>query len=546
MHGLMMRTPLTITSIMRHAQINHPHATIADITMDNPTHHYTYREAFERTAQLAHALQGCGLNATDRVATLAWNDHRHFELYYGVSCSGYVLHMMNPRLFPEQVVYVINHAEDRILFIDPMFLPLLEKLADKLPTVERYVVLTDDAHMPQTPLPGAQSYESFMAGHPTSFDWPELDEDTASSMCYTSGTTGNPKGVLYSHRSTVLHAMGCCMTDAMGVSSKDRLLPVVPMFHVNAWGVPYAAPMAGADLVLPGPKMGDGQALFELIEGHQVTCALGVPTVWLSLLEYARKAGGKLASLDRTVVGGSACPKAIMDEFRDVHDVRVGHAWGMTETSPMGTINTESRRVADLPEETRQALALKQGRGTFGIEMRIVDDEGKELPWDGEAFGPLQVRGPWVCSAYYRQSEEQQSHTADGWFDTGDVATVDDYGYMQITDRTKDVIKSGGEWISSIELENLAVGFEGVAEAAVIGVAHPKWFERPLLIVRPEAGAEIDAKALLASYKGQVASWWIPDAVAFVQDIPHTSTGKISKRQLREQFADYQLPADGG
>lgn len=542
MDGLMMGTALTITSIMRHAITNHSHSSIASVTSDDPAQTYTYGEAFARAGALANALATCGLARGDRVATLAWNDHRHFELYYGVSCSGYVLHTLNPRLFPEQLVYIVDHAQDQVVFTDPLFLPLLEKLKGSLGSVKHWVVLTDEANMPATTLPGACSYEAFIAGKLAHFDWPTLAEDEASSLCYTSGTTGNPKGVLYSHRSTVLHAMASCMADTLGLRGTDRVLPVVPMFHVNAWGVPYSSAIVGAELVLPGPKMGDGEALFNLIEKHRVTCALGVPTVWMALLEYARRSGRRLDGLERTVVGGAACPPALLAEFRDTHDVHVHHAWGMTETSPLGTVNADTRRVAALPQAQRQAQHLKQGRGVYGVEMRIVDDQGAALPWDGEQFGPLQVRGPWVCDRYFGE-RESSAHTADGWFDTGDVATIDEYGYLQITDRTKDVIKSGGEWISSIALENLAMDFEGVAEAAVIGVTHAKWGERPILVIRKAEAAEVDPKALLASYAGQVVDWWIPDAVEFVDDIPHTSTGKVSKRQLRERFADYRLPA---
>jgi acyl-CoA synthetase (AMP-forming)/AMP-acid ligase II len=503
MHGLMMDAPLTITSIMRHASINHPDSRIVSVTADDPRRRLTYAEVFARAARLANALAASGLARGERIATLAWNDHRHFELYYAASCAGHVLHTVNPRLFPEQIVYVLTHADDRLVFTDPMFVPLLEKLADRLSHVRRFVVLTDDDHMPATALPGACSYETFIAGQPAAFDWPTLEEKDASSLCYTSGTTGHPKGVLYSHRSSVLHALTCCMPDTMDLSARDTVLPVVPMFHVNAWGVPYAAPIVGADLVLPGPKMGDGGALHDLIESEGVSCALGVPTVWLALLGYTRSSGKRLESLQRVLVGGSACPAAIMDEFAEQHDVRTHHAWGMTETSPLGTFNTETPAVAALAQDERDAIRLKQGRSVFGVEMRIVDADGNELPRDGEAFGQLQVRGPWVCSAYFGGDDAACALTGDGWFDTGDVATIDVHGFMQITDRTKDVIKSGGEWISSIELENLAMGFPGVREAAVIGVPHPKWAERPLLIVLPAPGETIDTAALLQHFQGQ-------------------------------------------
>jgi acyl-CoA synthetase (AMP-forming)/AMP-acid ligase II len=543
MHGLMMQGALTITSIMRHARQNHADSKIVSVTADDPAHRYRYADAFDRAARLANALSRFKLAPGERIATLAWNDYRHLELYYAASCSGYVLHTVNPRLFPEQIVYVLDHAQDRLVFADPMFLPLLEQLADSLPAVRGWIVLTDDAHMPATTLADAVSYEQFIAGEADSFAWPDLDENCASSLCYTSGTTGHPKGVLYSHRSSVLHAMACCMPDAMCLRATDTLLPVVPMFHVNAWGVPYSALAVGAGLVLPGPRMGDGKTLCDLIDAEHVTCALGVPTVWLGLLDYARHAGRRLASLERTLVGGAACPQAIMDEFRDAHGVHTHHAWGMTETSPLGTFNTETPTVAALDDEQRAAIRLKQGRTVFGVELRIVDDNGKELPRDGVQFGRLQIRGPWVCSDYFRAEPAGDTLTADGWFDTGDVATIDPLGYMQITDRTKDLIKSGGEWISSIALENLAVGAAGVQEAAVIGVPHDKWGERPLLVVVPSDHPPPSPAELLAHFEGRVARWWIPDAVEFVDEIPHTSTGKISKRLLREQFAGYRLGA---
>jgi fatty-acyl-CoA synthase len=542
MKGLMMNTPLLVSAIAEHAAKFHGDREIVSVTADNPRHRYTFREAVARSRKLANALGKLGLQQGDRVATLAWNDFRHLEIYYGVSGSGYVCHTINPRLFAEQQVFIINHAEDRFVFLDVMFVPLLEALADKLPGVEGFVVMTDDAHMPETSLPNVFCYESLIADEPETFDWPTLDERSASALCYTSGTTGDPKGVLYDHRSTVLHAYASIAPDVMGLSSRDVVLPVVPLFHVNAWGIPYSVLMAGAKLVFPGPKMGDGEALYELMDSEDVTMALGVPTVWLALLQYTDKAGKRLDKLSRSIVGGAAVPRAMIEAFRDKHDVELRQGWGMTEMSPVGAVNSLKAGLEGLSADEKLDLATKAGRGVFGCELRIVDDEGEELPWDGAAYGALQVRGPWVCSDYFKLEGSAGSHTDDGWFDTGDVATIDPQGYMAITDRTKDVIKSGGEWISSIELENAAMGHPAVAEAAVIGVAHPKWTERPLLVVVKAEGQDVDKEELLAFYEGKVATWWVPSDVAFVDELPHTATGKVKKIELRKQFADYQLP----
>ena len=542
MHGLMMDTPLLISSIAEHAARFHGDREIVSVTADNPRHSYTYSDAIGRARQLANALGTLGLEEGDRVATLAWNDYRHLEIYYGVSGAGYVCHTINPRLFAEQLVFIINHAEDRYIFVDPMFVPLLEALGDKISGVEGFVVLTDDEHMPETKLANARSYESLIGGESSEFEWPELDERTASALCYTSGTTGDPKGVLYNHRSTVLHAYAAVTPDTIGLSSRDTVLPVVPLFHVNAWGIPYSALSVGAKLVFPGPKMGDGEALYELMDSEDVNVSLGVPTVWLALLQYCDKAGKRLDKLDRTVIGGAAVPRAMIQAFRDKHGVEVRQGWGMTEMSPLGTVNTLKAGLETLSPDELLDLGTKAGRGIYGCELRIVDDDGNQQPWDGEAFGALQVRGPWICSDYFKLDGSAGSHTDDGWFRTGDVATIDPHGYVTITDRTKDVIKSGGEWISSIELENTAMGFEGVAEAAVIGVPHPKWTERPLLIVVPADGANIDKERLLKFFEGKVASWWIPNDVAFVDEMPHTATGKVKKIELRKQFADYRLP----
>ena len=544
MHGLMMNTPLTITSIMRHVERNSPEGEIVSVTADQPLHRLTYRQAFARARKLANALNRLGIASSERVATLAWNDYRHFELYYAISCAGFVLHTINPRLFAEQIEYIVNHAEDRYIFTDVMFVPLLEKLAPQLSGVEGYVVMTDAAHMPQSTLPNLLCYETLLEAESEDFEWPELDENTASALCYTSGTTGNPKGVLYSHRATVLHTYASALPDVMNLRAGDVVLPVVPLFHANGWGTTYTVPMVGAKLVFPGPKLGDGETLHRLMESEGVTAALGVPTVWLALLQYLRDSGVTLTTLQRTIVGGSACPLAIMDEFREKHGVETHHAWGMTEMSPLGTFNSLLPGMETLDHQALQAVRAKQGRAVYGVEMKIVDDEDNELPWDGERFGTLKVRGPWIASDYYRIGEKGSALDGNGWFNTGDVATIDASGYMQITDRTKDVIKSGGEWISSIDLENAAIAHPGVLEAAVIGVAHARWAERPLMIVVPSEGENLDKETLLEFLAAHVAKWWLPDDIVFVDEIPHTATGKISKVGLRERFGDYRLPTD--
>ena len=542
MHGLMMDQPLLLKSIAEFAERVSPDVEIVSYTRDNPRHRYTYKDAFRRARQLANALDGCGLSHGDRIATLAWNDYRHFESYYGISCSGYVCHTINPRLFPEQIEYIINHADDQWVFTDPDFLPLLETMAAQCPGVKGWVVLTDAAHMPETSLDNVHCYESLLAEQSDEFEWPELDERAACALCYTSGTTGNPKGVLYAHRSTILHAYASVMPDVLGLSSSDTVLPIVPMFHVNAWGNPFACPMVGAKLVFPGSKMGDGAALAELINEEGVTMSAGVPTVWLNLLAHLRDTGQTVASLQRIIVGGAACPLSIMQEM-DSHGVETRVGWGMTEMSPLGSVNAVTPVVSAMSAEDRDRMRLKAGRPVFGVEMKITDEEGNELPWDGEAFGSLKVRGPWICSSYYRL-EDSDAHADEGWFETGDVATIDPHGYMAITDRTKDVIKSGGEWISSIDVENAAVGHPKVAEAAVIGAYHPKWSERPLLIVvRDKEGQDLTAEEVLGFLEGKIAKWWIPEAVEFVEEIPHTATGKIHKLTLRETFKDFSFPA---
>lgn len=542
MRGLMMDSQLLISSILRHADRNFGDREIVSVTADNPTHRYTYADCFRRTRQLANAIEKLGLNRGDRIATLAWNDFRHLECYYAIGGAGYVCHTINPRLFPEQIIFMIKHAEDRFIFTDPAFVPLLEKIAGQIEGVEGFVVMTDEQHMPETSLQNALCYESLIGGESEDYDWPEFDENTAVGLCYTSGTTGDPKGVLYSHRSTILHAYAEVAPDVMNLSNRDCILPVVPLFHVNSWGTPYAALIVGAKLVYPGPKMGDGETLYNLLEAEGVTLALGVPTVWLALLQYAEKAGKRLNKLERTIIGGAAVPESMIREFREKHDVVVCQAWGMTEMSPLGTANSPKAGMENMSQDEMYSLQTKAGRGVYGCEMRIVDDQGSELPWDGAAFGALQVRGPWICSDYFKLEGSAGSHTADGWFDTGDVATIDQKGYMAITDRTKDVIKSGGEWISSIEIENTAVGHPAVAEAAVIGVSHPKWTERPLLIVVKAEGKDVSKDEMLGWFEGKIARWWVPDDVVFVDEIPHTATGKIKKVDLRKQFANYVLP----
>ncbi|GAB5452735.1 MAG: 3-(methylthio)propionyl-CoA ligase [Halioglobus sp.] len=541
MNGLIMDAPLTITSILEHGEKVNGSGEIVSVTSDNPRHRYTYREAFARARQLAGSIAGWNLTAGDRIATLAWNDYRHFETYYASACSGYVCHTINPRLFPEQLVYIINHAEDRFIFIDPDFVPLAESLAPECPDVRGWVVLTGEDTMPETSLENALCYESLVAAGSVDFQFPALDENAACALCYTSGTTGNPKGVLYSHRSTILHAYGTMMPDALGISRRDVVLPIVPMFHVNAWGNPYACPMAGAKLVFPGNKMGDGATLAALINEEKVTLSAGVPTVWLGLLAHLKSTGERIETLRRMVVGGAACPLSIMEEM-DTYGVDSCVGWGMTEMSPLGTLNNASASRDDYTEEEFAKVRLKAGRPIFGVELKIVDDDGVELPWDGESFGSLKVRGPWICSNYFKL-EGSDAHEEEGWFETGDVATIDADGYMAITDRTKDVIKSGGEWISSIEVENAATDHPKVAEAAVIGHYHPKWSERPLLIVVKGAdGQDLTAEELLSSLEGKIAKWWIPDAVEFIDELPHTATGKVQKVKLREMYKDFAFP----
>ena len=542
MQGLMMDVPLLIKSIVVHAERNHANQEVVSVTADHPRHRYTYKDCFRRARQLANVLDALGAPNGARIATMAWNDFRHLELYFGIACSGRVYHTINPRLFAEQLVYIINHAEDEWIFTDVAFVPLLEAIAGKCSTVKAYVVMIDAAHMPETSLPNAQCYETLLAEQSADYEWPNFDENTASGLCYTSGTTGNPKGALYSHRSTMLHTYAHSLPDVLNLSALDTILPVVPMFHVNAWGIPFSAPFIGLKLVMPGPKLGDPKTLVDLINEEGVTLGAGVPTVWLPMLQYVKDSGRNLKPMTRTGIGGSACPVSMMQEFRDEHGVEVMHAWGMTEMSPIGSANSPKPATVKLSQAEKDELFQSVGRPVPGVEVKIVDDDGKELPWDGVACGSLMVRGYWVIREYYKPEKPGAAHDAAGWFATGDVATIDAEGFIRITDRTKDVIKSGGEWISSIELENAAVAHPAVAEAAVIGVNHPKWQERPLLLVVKAAGQDPTKEELLAWFDGRVAKWWIPDDVVFIDEMPYTATGKISKLSLREQLGDYQFP----
>ena len=540
MKGLMQDSPLLISSLISFADLYHGEVELVSRTVEGPIHRYNYHEAHKRSKQVANALLSLGVKPGDRIGTLAWNGYRHLELYFGISGMGAVLHTINPRLFPEQIVYIADHAEDQYLFVDLTFVPLLESIADKLPNVKGFIIMTDETHMPQTKLPNPLCYETLIGKQSGDYFWPRFEENTASSLCYTSGTTGNPKGVLYAHRSTVLHSFCVCTIDGLGISSGEIILPVVPMFHANAWGTPYAAAMCGAKMVFPGSKM-DGASIYELLDSEKVSLTLAVPTVWLMLLNHLQETGKKLPFLKRVVIGGSAAPKSMIKTFEEDYDVQVIHAWGMTETSPLGTTGNLKPKHAALPYAEKLEVKAKQGRAIYGVDLKIVDGIGHELPRDGKAFGHLMVRGPWIASAYLK-GEGGQVIDQEGWFDTGDVATLDPDGYMQITDRSKDVIKSGGEWISSIDLENDALAHPAVAEAAVIGIPHPKWDERPLLIVVKQKGAEVSKEELLDFMRRKVAKWQVPDDVVFVDELPHTATGKLLKNKLRKDFQDYKLP----
>ena len=540
MLGLMQSQQLLISSLIEFADRHHHEGEVVSRRVEGDIHRCTYRDLAQRSRKAAHALDQMELAFGDRVATLAWNGYRHLELYFGVSGSGRVLHTLNPRLHPDQIVWIANHAQDQVLCFDMTFLPIVKAVHSRCTTIKHFIALCDADKLPtDTGIPGLQSYEAWIAPHATSYEWPEFDENCASSMCYTSGTTGNPKAALYSHRSTILHAWAGALPDALNMSARDSVLPVVPMFHVNAWGLPYSAAMTGAKLVFPGPAM-DGKSIFELIESEKVSFAAGVPTVWQMMLGHMQQGDLRFSTLKRTVIGGSACPPAMITAFNDVYGVEVLHAWGMTEMSPLGTVCTLKNKHMAMASEEKMTVRLKQGRALYGVDMKIVDEAGAELPWDGKAYGDLLVKGPWVISEYYQG--EGGSPLVDGWFPTGDVATIDADGYMQITDRSKDVIKSGGEWISSIDVENIAMAHPAVAMAACIGMKHPKWDERPVVVVVKKPGTDVSREELLAFYEGRTAKWQIPDDVIFVDAIPLGGTGKMQKTKLRETLHDYRLP----
>ena len=538
MLGMMQDYPLLVHTILDHAALNHGEREMVTRSIEGPIRRYTYRDLHGRALQVAKALQKEGVGLGDRIATMAWNTDRHVEVWYGIMGLGAISHTVNPRLFAEQLVYIMNHAEDKLMFVDLTFVPVLEAIAAQCPSVKKYIILTDEEHMPETSLPNAHAYETWLAASDADFKWLSFDENTAAGLCYTSGTTGNPKGVLYSHRSNVLHALMCNQPDILGVSSEDNILPIVPMFHANAWATVFAIPAAGASLIMPGAGM-DGKSIYELLDSEKVTASAAVPTVWLGLLQYLADNNLKLPYLNQVLIGGAACPRMMIETLENDYDVEVVHGWGMTEMSPIGTTGKLKHATQHLQGDDRVTLKLKQGRVPYLVEMKITDDDGNDLPRDGKTSGHLLVKGPCISSGYFRI--EETAVDEDGWFDTGDIANIDELGYMQITDRDKDVIKSGGEWISSIDIENTAVGCEGVAEAAVIGIAHPKWTERPLLIIVRKPDSEVSAEDILAYLDGKIANWWMPDGVEFVDEIPHTATGKIQKMVLREKFGGYKF-----
>ena len=540
MTGTMQNWPLLVSKLIDHAALNHGDREIVSLTCEGTEHRSNWRQVQGRARQVAGALRRMGVVVGDRVATLAWNTHRHVESWYGVSGMGGVAHTINPRLFDDQIVYIANHAEDRVLFFDLTFVALVERLAPRFTTIEKYVLLTDRAHMPAASSLDLVCYEDLIAAEDSAAAWTVVDENAPAGLCYTSGTTGNPKGVQYSHRSNVLHAMAACMTDTFGMGAQTTVMPIAPMYHANAWSIPYTAAACGAKLVMAGPNF-DAPTLQQMIVTEEVDLVLAVPTIFLGMLQHLEKTGGNLGKLERAAIGGSAVPRSMIESFDKLHGVKVIQLWGMTEMSPLGTIGAMHPEVAAMAYDDQLEYRIKQGRGVFGVEMKIVGEGGETLARDGKAFGRLLVRGPWIVGSYFK-GDGGDVLDADGWFDTGDVATLDQLGYMQIVDRSKDVIKSGGEWISSIDLENAAVGAPGVAEAAVIGIAHPKWDERPLLLVRGREGASVSKESVLAYLDGKIAKWWTPDEVLIVDDLPHTATGKLLKTELRERYKDFKFP----
>jgi 3-(methylthio)propionyl---CoA ligase len=542
MLGLMQDQPLLISSLIDFAERHHADGEIVSRRVEGDMHRSSWGDVAKRARQVAHALDSLNLAFSDRVATLAWNGYRHLELYFGVSGTGRVLHTLNPRLHPDQVVWIANHAEDKVLCFDMTFLPIIQAVHARCPLIKTYVALCDADKLPaDSGIPNLVSYEAWIAGKSTAYDWTQFDENSASSMCYTSGTTGNPKAALYSHRSTTLHAYAAALPDVMCISARDSILPVVPMFHVNAWGIPYSAALTGAKLVFPGPAM-DGKSVYELMETERVTYSAGVPTVWQMMLAHMKANNLKFSTMKRTVIGGSACPPAMIRAFNDDYGVEVLHAWGMTEMSPLGTLCTLKNKQLSLPADAQMQIRLKQGRAIFGVDMKVVNEAGVELPWDGKSSGDLLVKGPWVVKEYFK-GEGGNPLTADGWFPTGDVATIDGDGFLQITDRSKDVIKSGGEWISSIDVENIAMAHPAVMMAACVGMPHPKWDERPIIAVVKKPEAVVTTEELLQFFEGKTAKWQIPDDVVFVDAIPLGATGKMQKMKLREQLKDYKLPS---
>ena len=541
MRGLMQEWPLLVHTFIDHAKIHHGEREIVTRRIEGDIHTTNYSEIFSRSKKFSKALKGLGVKKGDVIGTLAWNTYRHLESWYGITGLGAIYHTLNPRLFVEQLDYIINHAENKFIITDISFVEILENIEDKIPNVEGFIFLCEKENLPETKLKNIHSFEELVEAEDDSFEWVKVEEDEACGLCYTSGTTGNPKGVLYSHRSNVLHTLAANSADAMGIKSTDVVMPVVPMFHANAWGLSFSAPMSGCKVVMPGMNM-DGESIYELLDTQKVTFTAAVPTVWLMLLQYLEENDLKLPYLERVAIGGSAVPRVMLEKFEKNYDVSVMHAWGMTEMSPLGTIGAFKSGMEDLSFEEQMDIKLKQGRASYMVEMKITNDEGDELPWNGKDFGHLLVRGPFIASKYMK-GDGGQILDNQGFFDTGDVATIDELGFMQITDRSKDVIKSGGEWISSIELENIAVGHPEVVEAAVIGIYHPKWDERPLLICIPTEGSDIKKEDILSFLEDKLAKWWMPDDVVFVDEIPHTATGKIQKLTLREQFSDYKLPS---